>query len=80
MNPGGKKESPQNPQQQQTDVTRRRFFTLMGLGIGWGGFAAALGGSGVGALRYMFPNVLYEPPRFSKSESRKITESASTTS
>lgn len=62
MNPGGKKESPQNPQQQQTDVTRRRFFTLMGLGIGWGGFAAALGGSGVGALRYMFPNVLYEPP------------------
>lgn len=61
MNPGGKKESPQNPQQ-QTDVSRRRFFTLMGLGIGWGGFAAALGGTGVGALRYMFPNVLYEPP------------------
>lgn len=57
IKPGGNKEN-----QQQNDVSRRRFFTLMGLGVGWGGFVAALGGTGFGALRYMFPNVLYEPP------------------
>lgn len=44
------------------DVSRRRFFTLMGLGVGWGGVVATLGGIGAGAARYMFPTVLYEPP------------------
>lgn len=48
------------------DVSRRRFFTLMGLGVGWGGVAATLGGIGAGAARYMFPSVLYEPPTIFK--------------
>ena len=28
---------------------------------GWGGIAASLGGGGLGLLRYMVPNILYEP-------------------
>ncbi|MFQ5588549.1 MAG: ubiquinol-cytochrome c reductase iron-sulfur subunit, partial [Nitrospiria bacterium] len=47
---------------QDEDVSRRRFFTLMGLGVGWGSVLTALGGVGVGAARYMLPSVLYEPP------------------
>jgi cytochrome b6-f complex iron-sulfur subunit len=47
-------------------VSRRRFFTLMGLGVGWGGFLAALGGTAMASFRYMFPNVLYEPPTIFK--------------
>lgn len=42
-------------------VSRRRFFTMMGLGIGWGGFLATLGGTAMASFRYMFPSVLYEP-------------------
>lgn len=56
MKPSGDQEK------KKKEVSRRRFFTLMGLGIGWGGFIAALGGASTGALRYMFPSVLYEPP------------------
>ena len=51
---------------QNGDVSRRRFFTLMGLGVGWGGLATALGGMGIGAARYLFPSVLYEPPTIFK--------------
>lgn len=57
MKPGDKKGSAS-----EEDISRRRFFTLMGLGVGWGGMLAALGGASVGTLRYMFPSVLYEPP------------------
>ncbi|VAX30327.1 Rieske (2Fe-2S) domain protein [hydrothermal vent metagenome] len=51
---------------QDEDVSRRRFFTLMSLGVGWGGLLTALGGVGVGAARYMLPSVLYEPPTIFK--------------
>ena len=44
------------------DVSRRKFFTQLGLGVGWGGILTALGGVGAGAARYMFPTVVYEPP------------------
>jgi len=37
--------------------TRRDFLMLMG----WGWLSAALGGMGLGLLRYLFPNMLYEP-------------------
>lgn len=37
--------------------TRRDFLSL----IGWSWFSAALGGWGLAALRFMFPNMLYEP-------------------
>jgi cytochrome b6-f complex iron-sulfur subunit len=37
--------------------TRRDFLTL----LGWGWLSMALGGWLAGALRFMFPNILYEP-------------------
>jgi cytochrome b6-f complex iron-sulfur subunit len=43
------------------EVTRRGFFSI--LGIGWVAFSAATAGI-LGAFgRFMFPNVLYEPPQ-----------------
>ncbi len=44
------------------NVDRRRFLTLAGLGIGWAGLGASLGGTAVGAFKYMAPSVTYEPP------------------
>ncbi len=49
-----------------TEVDRREFLAAVGLGIGWTGLLGALGGTGVGALRYMFPNITYEPPTLFK--------------
>jgi cytochrome b6-f complex iron-sulfur subunit len=37
--------------------TRRDFIML----IGWGWLSAAMGGAGLGLLRFLFPNMLYEP-------------------
>jgi len=37
--------------------TRRDFLVL----LGWGWLSAALGGFGVGLLKFLFPTVLYEP-------------------
>jgi cytochrome b6-f complex iron-sulfur subunit len=37
--------------------TRRDFLVL----IGWGWLSAALGGWGAGLLKFLFPNILYEP-------------------
>jgi cytochrome b6-f complex iron-sulfur subunit len=43
------------------DVSRRGFFSV--LGLGWASFTAA-SAAGTGAmLRFMMPNVLYEPPQ-----------------
>lgn len=39
-------------------ISRRNFFSIVGLG----GFMATVGGSMVSLFKYMFPNVLYEPP------------------
>lgn len=39
-------------------ISRRRFFLISG----WAGMLASFAGSLFGAVRFMFPNVLYEPP------------------
>jgi cytochrome b6-f complex iron-sulfur subunit len=40
-------------------VTRRSFFTW--LALAWGAFAAALGIASTATVRFLFPNVLFEP-------------------
>ncbi|MBI3353590.1 MAG: ubiquinol-cytochrome c reductase iron-sulfur subunit [Nitrospirae bacterium] len=39
------------------EITRRKFFLI----FGWFGILSSLAGSAFGAVRFMFPNVLYEP-------------------
>ncbi|MEK6681730.1 MAG: ubiquinol-cytochrome c reductase iron-sulfur subunit [Nitrospirota bacterium] len=39
------------------NITRRKFFLF----FGWFGILSSLAGSAFGAVRFMFPNVLYEP-------------------
>jgi cytochrome b6-f complex iron-sulfur subunit len=41
-------------------VSRRGFISW--LAIAWGAFAAAMGVASTATLRFMFPNVLFEPP------------------
>ena len=41
-------------------VTRRGFFSWAA--VGWVGFAAAIGGCMTAFGRFMYPNVLFEPP------------------
>ena len=43
------------------EVSRRGFLSV--LVLGWGVFAAAAAAGGGALLRFMFPNVLYEPPQ-----------------
>ncbi|HXN05942.1 MAG TPA: ubiquinol-cytochrome c reductase iron-sulfur subunit [Nitrospiria bacterium] len=43
---------------QAGEMSRRKFFNL----VGWGGILASVGGSAVGTYKFMFPQVLYEPP------------------
>jgi len=50
-NPGG------NPAGEQADMTRRAFLGA----VGFGALTATLGAVAIGGIRYMFPNVLYEP-------------------
>ena len=40
------------------EMSRRNFLQF----VGFGALAATLGGTAIGGIRYMFPNVLYEPP------------------
>ena len=40
-------------------VSRRSFFTW--LAVAWGAFAAALGIASTATVRFLFPNVLFEP-------------------
>lgn len=40
------------------EISRRKFF----LTVGWFGIFSSLAGTVLGAVRFMFPNVLYEPP------------------
>lgn len=47
-------------------ISRRRF--LSWLTLGWAAFAGALGAFATGMLRFMFPNVLFEPPMTFKAE------------
>ena len=45
----------------KTSMERRSFFSW--LAVGWLGFAAATGGFFTVIIRYLFPNVLFEPPQ-----------------
>ena len=49
---------PASPMSQTMD--RRRFISWMG--VAWVSFAAATGGALSIVLRYLFPNVVFEPP------------------
>jgi len=42
---------------EQADLSRRAFLGT----VGFGALAATLGATAIGGIRYMFPNVLYEP-------------------
>ncbi len=46
-------------------VTRRGFIST--LGIAWTAFAAACGAGAIATTRFMFPNVLFEPPQTFKA-------------
>src|SRR5437870_6069320 len=41
-------------------ISRRHFISW--LGVAWGAFAAAMGVAATATMRFMFPNVLFEPP------------------
>lgn len=41
-------------------IPRRQFITW--LGLAWGAFAAAMGVASTATMRFLFPNVLFEPP------------------
>ncbi len=43
------------------DLTRRGFLST--LGVAWTAFAAACGAGAIATTRFMFPNVLFEPPQ-----------------
>lgn len=45
----------------------RRSFLMSWAGMAWGTFAAANGVGGLALLRYMLPNVLFEPPQVFKA-------------
>jgi cytochrome b6-f complex iron-sulfur subunit len=44
----------------EENVSRRSFITW--LALAWGAFTAAMGVAATGTMRFMFPNVLFEPP------------------
>ncbi len=47
------------------DMTRRNFLST--LGVAWTAFAAACGAGAIATGRFMFPNVLFEPPQSFKA-------------
>jgi cytochrome b6-f complex iron-sulfur subunit len=48
------------PAKKEEKVTPRSLFTW--LALAWGAFAAAMGVAATATMRFMFPNVLFEPP------------------
>jgi cytochrome b6-f complex iron-sulfur subunit len=50
----------QAPAAEDSDLSRRGFFSWAA--VAWVGFTAAIGGCVTAWGRFMFPNVLYEPP------------------
>jgi cytochrome b6-f complex iron-sulfur subunit len=52
--------APPAPTKPEAGVSRRRF--LGTLGLAWTAFIAAFGAATAASLRFMFPNVLFEPP------------------
>ncbi len=62
-----KKEAPkkeeEDPRKRQLELSRRKFLGLVSWStLGWGAFTAASAAGGAVSARFMFPNVLYEPP------------------
>jgi len=53
------KTAPNKPKPEDDSMDRRSFIKWSA--IGWGAFLAVLGGYGSMVLRYLFPNVLFEP-------------------
>ncbi|MCA9399573.1 MAG: ubiquinol-cytochrome c reductase iron-sulfur subunit [Candidatus Omnitrophica bacterium] len=51
--------APKKPEASEDSMDRRSF--IKWLALGWVAFAAVLGGYGSLILRYLFPNVLFEP-------------------
>ena len=49
------------PAKPAVDMTRRGFLST--LGVAWTAFAAACGAGAIATTRFMFPNVLFEPPQ-----------------
>ncbi|MCZ6690160.1 MAG: ubiquinol-cytochrome c reductase iron-sulfur subunit [Planctomycetota bacterium] len=45
----------------------RRGFLLSSVGVAWIFFTGAMGAGATGLMRYMFPNVLFEPPQAFKA-------------
>lgn len=52
--------APSSPAQQPGVMTRRKFISWFALG--WIAFSAAMGGFLTSIVRFLFPNVLFEPP------------------
>jgi len=48
------------PAKKEESVSRRSFITW--LALAWGAFTAAMGVAATATMRFMFPNVLFEPP------------------
>ncbi|MBI2069137.1 MAG: Rieske 2Fe-2S domain-containing protein [Elusimicrobia bacterium] len=48
--------TPQSTPQAESEISRRSFMKLA-----WGGLIAFLGGTAASTLRFLFPNVVYEP-------------------
>jgi cytochrome b6-f complex iron-sulfur subunit len=53
------------PKAAAADMTRRNFLST--LGVAWTAFAAACGAGAIATGRFMFPNVLFEPPQSFKA-------------
>ncbi|OGW51547.1 MAG: hypothetical protein A2Z50_02350 [Nitrospirae bacterium RBG_19FT_COMBO_42_15] len=49
--------SEKDVKENKSEITRRKFFLF----FGWFGLISSLAGSALGSVRFMFPNVLYEP-------------------
>lgn len=50
------------PAPADVQVTRRSFVTGTTFTLGWGAFAVLLASSGAAVQRFLYPNVLFEPP------------------
>jgi cytochrome b6-f complex iron-sulfur subunit len=59
------KPAPARPPAGAAEVSRRGFLST--IGIAWTAFAAACGAGAVATTRFLFPNVLFEPPQTFKA-------------
>ncbi len=57
--------APPPPGAVPAEVSRRGFLST--IGVAWAAFAAACGAGAIATTRFMFPNVLFEPPQTFKA-------------